>query len=298
MRVDAHLMVGVGLAFTSDLEGGLKHLEDGIKCFESQRHGSHRFQLGANPGIACYTTAGARFVAARVSRSRARAREPRRHAGDRAAASVHDGVRAAPHRLPPPAAGRSRSRCATAQSACWTSRTSTSCRSGGQWEPCCSGRPGPTWATSTTASPRSHDGVAQYQGLRSPPVFWPLLLYVRARAFARAGQAGGWRSTSSTRRSRSPAGRSPPDLFFAMKGELLLRQPDVATAAETGSDGVSTRRPSWARDAAAARGGRAVPGAATEENRELLRAIHATFTEGFATPDLADATAVLDASAA
>ena len=33
----------------------------------------------------------------------------------------------------------------------------------------------------------------------------------------------------------------------------------------------------------------------TEENRELLRGIHATFTEGFTTPDLADAAAVLDA---
>ena len=27
-----------------------------------------------------------------------------------------------------------------------------------------------------------------YQGLRTPPVFWPLLLYVRARACARAGR--------------------------------------------------------------------------------------------------------------
>ena len=31
-------------------------------------------------------------------------------------------------------------------------------------------------------------GIAQYQGLRSPPVFWPLLLYVRARACMRAGR--------------------------------------------------------------------------------------------------------------
>ena len=37
MRVDGHLMVGTGLAFTDDLEGGLEHLENGIRCFESQR---------------------------------------------------------------------------------------------------------------------------------------------------------------------------------------------------------------------------------------------------------------------
>ena len=53
MRVDGHLMVATGLAFTGDLDGGLEHLELGIGCFESQRHGSHRFQVGANSGIAC-----------------------------------------------------------------------------------------------------------------------------------------------------------------------------------------------------------------------------------------------------
>ena len=57
MRVDGHLMVGSGLAFTTDIEGGLEHLEQGIECFESQRHGSHRFQVGPNAGVASYTTA-------------------------------------------------------------------------------------------------------------------------------------------------------------------------------------------------------------------------------------------------
>ena len=70
MRVDAHLLVGVGLAFTGDLEGGLKHLEDGIKCFESQRHGSHRFQVGPNPGVASLHDRRTRLVAARIPGSR------------------------------------------------------------------------------------------------------------------------------------------------------------------------------------------------------------------------------------
>ena len=52
------------------------------------------------------------------------------------------------------------------------------------------------------------DGIGQYQGLRSPPVFWPLLLYVRARAFARAGRPSEGSSTS-TRRSSSPAAPDP-----------------------------------------------------------------------------------------
>ena len=66
------------------------------------------------------------------------------------------------------------------------------------------------------------DGIAQYQGLRSPPVFWPLLLYVRARAFARAGRpAEGLDFIDEAIELSGGAGPLPP-LFFAMKGDLLL----------------------------------------------------------------------------
>ena len=85
------------------------------------------------------------------------------------------------------------------------------------------------------------------------------------------------------------AGPLPP-LFYAMKGDLLLRrrgepwfQHAFDQAAELG-----------ARIAAAARGDRAVPVAATRARQaELLRATYATFTEGFATPDLIEAKELL-----
>ena len=47
-------------------QGRLEHLEEGIECFESQRQGAHRFQLGANPGIACQHDRGTHPVAAGV----------------------------------------------------------------------------------------------------------------------------------------------------------------------------------------------------------------------------------------
>ena len=137
------------------------------------------------------------------------------------------------------------------------------------------------------------DGVAQYQGLRSPPVFWPLLLFVRARACARA-EGRPRASSSSTRRSGSAVTRDPPPLFFAMKGDCSWPSGAwrcrrvVPGAVSTAPRRLGARMPQLR---AAVGLCRAQP---TAESRELLRAIHATFTEGFTTPDLADAAAVLD----
>src|SRR5829696_6433563 len=102
MRVDAHLLVGVSLAFTNDLEGAIGHLENAIECFESQRHGSHRLQLGPNPGIASYSSAAlVLWLRGLPDRARDRA-DPCRRAGDRPGPAVHGGVRPVPHRLPLP----------------------------------------------------------------------------------------------------------------------------------------------------------------------------------------------------
>jgi adenylate cyclase len=133
------------------------------------------------------------------------------------------------------------------------------------------------------------DGIDQYQGLRSPPVFWPLLLYVRARACARADRtAEGLDFIDQALAISGETGTLPP-LFLAMKGELL------------GSDGAG-----WFRrglDEAVAVGARSLQLRAavglyrvqpTDEHKELLRTAYATFSEGFETPDLRVARELLD----
>ena len=185
MRVDAHLLVGVGLAFTGDLEGGLKHLEDGIKCFESQRHASHRFQLGANPGVACYTTA-ALVGWERGFPDRALERANRavtlgnelQHPFSMAYALYHTGFLHLFRQEPEPMRDRAVGVIDVADEyelpiwrALGTVLLGAARVDLGQFD---------------RGLDEIHDGVAQYQGLRTPPVFWPLLLYVRARAFARA----------------------------------------------------------------------------------------------------------------
>ena len=49
-RVDAHLLVGVGMAFTNDLQGGIEHLEKAVECFESQRLARIVFSSDRTPG--------------------------------------------------------------------------------------------------------------------------------------------------------------------------------------------------------------------------------------------------------
>jgi predicted ATPase len=293
MRVAGHLTVGVGLAFTNDLEGGIDHLENAIRCFESQRHGSHRLQLGPNPGIASYTsTALVLWVrglpdraAERANRAVAIATELR-HPYTMGYALYHTGFLHLLRQEPELMRDRAVGVIDVAD----------------EYEL-------PIWRALGTVllgaakTDMGHldeglaeiqDGVDQYQGLRSPPVFWPLLLYVRARACGRAGRPAEGLEFIDQAIEISGGGGTFPPIFFAMKGELLLELPERGDGAEWFRRGFDQAAELGARmpQLRAATGlCRAQP---TEENRELLRSVHATFTEGFATPDLTAAAALLD----
>jgi hypothetical protein len=144
------------------------------------------------------------------------------------------------------------------------------------------------------------DGITEYQNLRTPPVFWPLLLYVRARACGRAGRvADGLAFIEQAIEIAGDAGTLPP-LLHAMKGELLLAGGDPAAAASWYRRGfdrateVGIRTPALRAAVGLVRahqnGG--------DEARELLRTTYAEFTEGFETPDLREAAALLEGTAA
>ena len=56
MLVEAHLVLGSNLSFLDNLKMGLEHLGKGIALYDPDRHSSHRFRLGNNPGVVCRTT--------------------------------------------------------------------------------------------------------------------------------------------------------------------------------------------------------------------------------------------------
>jgi adenylate cyclase len=146
-------------------------------------------------------------------------------------------------------------------------------------------------------------GLSFYQGLKSPPVFWPLLLYLWAGALRRAGQSGeGLRLIEDaieivgTQIALSP-------LFLVAKGDLLLDiSPDAAAKAETwyrrALDRATESDMKMLQLRAAmglVRAARSRDGAV--EARQTLASVLSSFTEGFDTPDLSDARQLLDSVA-
>jgi predicted ATPase/class 3 adenylate cyclase len=294
MAVDGHLMVGTGLTFTGDVDGGLQHFEQGIKCFESQRQeSSQRFQLGAHTGVSSYTTA-ALTLWLRGYPDRALHRADRavtvanelQHPYTMGYALFHNGFLHLLRQEPEPMRERAVGAVDVAEEydlpiwrAVGTVLLGAARTDMGHEE----------------GLAQIEDGVAQYQGLRSPPVFWPLLLYVRARACARAGRpAEGLDFIEQSLEIGGTAGTLPP-LFLTMKGELLLAVPERGDAGEWFRRGFEAAAEAGVKSMqlrAALGLCRADP---SEENKDLLRTTHAGFTEGFTTPDLVEAAAWLGA---
>ena len=56
MKTEGYLLVGYSTAFTGDLQKGLDYLEKGILSYKPDLRKSRSFKFGNNPGIICHTT--------------------------------------------------------------------------------------------------------------------------------------------------------------------------------------------------------------------------------------------------
>ncbi len=141
------------------------------------------------------------------------------------------------------------------------------------------------------------EGIALYQGLRTPPVFWPLILFVRAGACARSGrQAEGLGLIDDAIEiADQGSGLTLLPEFYSLKGSLMAALPE---ANGRGAEDWFLRAFNVAQELDARTPQlRAVMGLCrlqrqrgdAQHANELLSAVYATFTEGFTTPDLIDA---------
>jgi hypothetical protein len=149
------------------------------------------------------------------------------------------------------------------------------------------------------------EGIGIYQGLTTPPVFWPLLLYIRAGAYARSGKPAEGVDLIEEAIEIADAGSGLTLIpeFYLRKGELLLVLPGTNN---TGAEDWLKRAFDVARELdarmlqlRAAIGlcrSRQEHGDAEHWSRELS-AVYTTFTEGFTLPDLIDAGNLLKGSA-
>jgi predicted ATPase len=296
MRVDGYLVLGSSLALQNDLHRGLEQLERATASFESRSQRATRFRLGNNPGVAALTTSALTLwmlgfpdrALERAARAVTLATELG-HPFTMAYALFHAGFLHLWRREPQPMRDRAVGVLDVADEhdlPIWRALGT-----------CLLGRAKTELGRSQEGLEDIRSGLDLYRGLRTPPVFWPLILFVHAGACARSERPaeGLGLIDEAIGIAASTSGLTLLPEFYSMKGGLLLLVPELDVAEAEGA----YRR---AFDAASEIDGRMMQLRAAiglcrsqaehgdaEPARELVRALGATFTEGFATPDLIEA---------
>jgi predicted ATPase/class 3 adenylate cyclase len=222
--VDGHLVVGASLVFSGNVSSGMDHLERAVALFSPQP-GAGRFRFGPSPGIVSYGVSAfllwltghpARAVE-RASQAVAFARQIG-HPYSLAFALFHAGFLDVWHRDPELALQRAK---ATAEIA--------SEHDYSIWKGLSQALEGLALAglgQHESGLAMIDQGVALYQGLKTPPIFWPLVLYLQASGYAIGGRTTEGLELIDQALSIVGEGFLHPE-FALVKGDLLLTLPDI-----------------------------------------------------------------------
>jgi predicted ATPase len=298
MEVDAHLLLGMPLVMTGDLHGGLDDLDKAIACFDSTGYRFGTFRLGIHPGVtSLIVSALALWMLGFPDRAAERESRAVNHAIDLghsltlAYALFHSGLL---HLW--------RGDLETVQDL-----AVRLLRVADEYEL-------QIWkalgmfllgvANTGLGAPEDgltqiRDGLQLYQRLNTPPVFWPLLLYFQAGAYARAGRPAKGVGMIDEAIDLAGTEHSFTPEFYLLKGELLLALPNGGGAAAEPwfqrafdtAEGLDAR---MFQLRAAIRLSRLWRDQGKEGDvSQPLRTVYETFTEGFATADLREASDLL-----
>jgi predicted ATPase len=223
IRAEGHFVVGSNTAFMGDLDTGLAHLEQAIKLHDPRTQGSNRFRLGTSTGVAARVAMGLiLWQCGAVKRgidSVASALDFARgidHPFSIAYALYHNGFLAL---------GRGRFEEAMSR--------------GGELAAIAEENDYPLWGSlakvlegvSLTYVGQTEEGLALtetaidlYQGLSAPPIFWPLILALRAVVHAVAGGPERALELIEEAMGDDPAMADPDHLV--LKGDFLMMLPD------------------------------------------------------------------------
>jgi predicted ATPase/class 3 adenylate cyclase len=307
MQIDGHLLVGTRMMFVNDLQGGLDHFDRAISLFAAVPAYAFSAKGGNDPRVACFTTSALTLwlqgypdrAVERVNDALALAAKLD-HPFTSAFARFHSGLLHLWRRESDIVLGRAVGLLEIAEEhdfPIWTAAGT-----------CLLGAAQAGLGRFGEGLDNIRKGMNLYQGLRSPPVFWPMLLSLDASANHRAGRpANGLHSIDAAIEIMSPgAGTTLLPELHILKGDLL-----AALAADEGGDGSGAEN--WyrlafdrARDLyarmsqlrAATRLCRVWQANGDHKAAErTLAPVYATFTEGFATADLLEARDLLAAVA-
>lgn len=295
---EGHYVVGSALLFVN-VEGSRSHLDRAIALHDPKTQGSSRFRLGPNTGVVARVAAGLQlWMCGGLEQSVARLDEALGlarsidHPFSLAFALYHNGVLAVWR-------GRFEECLELAQELAAVAEENDYLL----WGILATVLTG----VATTASgdvelglEMTEAGIELYQGLTTPPVFWPFILSFRAMVQAMAGRPDrALELIDEAIEVGEPDAQRPPDLVI-FRGNLLtmLAEPDLVNAEkllEAGADGAASlgHRLSELRARTLLVALRRSSGLSPDGTEELA-AVYAAFTEGLEENDVVAAKALLD----
>jgi predicted ATPase len=299
IRIDGHLAVGLSMMFVNDLEGGLRHLESAISLFPTAPAQAFGRRVGTDPRIACLTTSALTLwllgfpdrAVGRANDALALAAELD-HPFSSAFARFHSGLLHLWRREPDIVLDRAVGLLEVAEHhdlQIWSAVGN-----------CLLGAAQAGLGRFEEGLTNIRKGMGLYQGLRSPPIFWGMLLSIDAGAShsaRRSAEALGPIDAAIKIMSPGEGATVLPE-FHILKGDLLL-----ALAADGGSDlslaehcyqlafdHASKLKARMSQLRAATRLCRLRRDKTKQDAAvRTLGSVYATFTEGFATADLIEA---------
>jgi predicted ATPase len=300
MQVEGHLRLGYTLAFTGNVHLGLDHLEIAIAGYDPDRYGTPRFHLGNNSGVVGLNVSAlllwlVGFPERALERANSAVDLARRlnHPYSLAYALFHAGVLHLWRRELELALERSQEALDIAEEhefLVW-----------GAVATCLHGAALAGMGQAEVGLAQVRQGIDSYQGLNTPPVFWPMLILMQAEVCGLAGKsAQGLATLDKALEIIDPGSR---DFLLAeiyrLKGDLLL---DLSNDNQSEAERSYLRAMEIAQEhgvsmlelVAAIRLLRIwqVQGKA-EQGSRLLRGIYENFTEGFTTVYLMEAKGLL-----
>jgi predicted ATPase/class 3 adenylate cyclase len=300
MQVEGHLRLGYIHAFNGHIHLGLDHLERAIAGYDPERYGTPRFQLGNITGvIGLNVSALILWMVGLPERALERANNAvalaRRlnHPYSLAYALFHTGLLHLWRREPELALGCSQAVLDIAgehEYLVW--RAVATCLRGAALAGLGQAEQGLTLV---------QRGIASYQGLNTPPVFWPMLIHLHAEVYGLDGKPEqGLAVLDKAMEIIGPSIKSIFSIeFYRLKGDLLLaHSPDRAPEADTiFQQALETARelqlPMLELRAATRLCRIWRDRGQAEQGRQLLSAVYEKITEGFTTADLLEAKELL-----
>jgi predicted ATPase/class 3 adenylate cyclase len=297
LQVEGDLLAGPALAMMGQPDEGLRLIDRAIANFDPQRHGRAKFRLGPNPGVAAHSIAAlTRWMMGYPDQGHRHAEQALelgarlQHPYSLAYATFHAGLLDL-----------------------WSDHVERAQARAAEVVELAGDHDYQVWkalglvlqgvSASRLGDPKgglelSERGIKQYENLRSPPIFWPLLLTLRAEAFHQAGDPS--TALALLDQAVALAGqenwaavhvRVQKGLLLSAMGERGAGHQLLQEAFDEGGRVGATTFQLRAATALLRLDG------SDTESTERLRTTLARFAEGFDTPVLRDAKAALDEAA-